>query len=195
MLVTKYSRDHCDEQAHVFERPFKWGHRLLLSVLIISSCDLLTPNRDPPTDPLSRTNPPLGDVTVKRDAFKVAQRTYKQQYASIYFLRLAVLKDYCVNACTDKWGGMTIAGQNAKHVDRVLDVRQGELGWVVGTVYMDLPLKPNVLEDLARDVRFPLSEFDWVLMFSISLRCHRQGRSILTRMEMCRSCLRMRVDG
>jgi DNA polymerase delta subunit 2 len=50
---------------------------------------------------------------------------------------------------------MTIAGQKAKHVDRVLDVRQGELGWVVGTVYMDLPLKPNVLEDLARDVRFP----------------------------------------
>jgi DNA polymerase delta subunit 2 len=47
---------------------------------------------------------------------------------------------------------MEIAGQKAKHVERVLDVRQGELGWVVGTVYMDLPLKPNVLEDLARDV-------------------------------------------
>jgi DNA polymerase delta subunit 2 len=47
---------------------------------------------------------------------------------------------------------MEIAGQKAKHVERVLDVRQGELVWVVGTVYMDLPLKPNVLEDLARDV-------------------------------------------
>ena len=47
---------------------------------------------------------------------------------------------------------MEIAGQKAKHVERVLDIRQGELGWVVGTVYMDLPLKPNVLEDLARDV-------------------------------------------
>lgn len=47
---------------------------------------------------------------------------------------------------------MEIAGQKAKHVERVLDVRQGELGWIVGTVYMDLPLKPNVLEDLARDV-------------------------------------------
>jgi DNA polymerase delta subunit 2 len=47
---------------------------------------------------------------------------------------------------------MEIAGQKAKHVERVLDVRQGELGWVVGTVYMDLPLKPNILEDLARDV-------------------------------------------
>ena len=109
-------------------------------------------DRDPPSEPLTRANPPLGDVTNKREAFTVAHRTYKQQYASIYFLRLAVLKDYCVNACSEKWSGMTIAGQKAKHVERVLDVRQGELGWVVGTVYMDLPLKPNVLEDLARDV-------------------------------------------
>ena len=57
-----------------------------------------------------------------------------------------------MNACVEKWGEMVIAGQKAKHVERVLEVRQGELGWIVGTVYMDLPLKPNVLEDLARDV-------------------------------------------
>jgi DNA polymerase delta subunit 2 len=101
---------------------------------------------------LKRANPPSGDVTIKREAFTVSRRTYKQQYASIYFLRLAVLKDYCVNACAEKWTEMEIAGQKAKHVERVLDVRQGELVWVVGTVYMDLPLKPNVLEDLARDV-------------------------------------------
>jgi DNA polymerase delta subunit 2 len=70
----------------------------------------------------------------------------------MYFLRLAVLKDYCVNACAQKWATLNIAGQQAKQIERVLDIRQGELGWVVGTIYMDLPLKPNVLEDLARDV-------------------------------------------
>jgi len=37
-------------------------------------------------------------------------------------------------------------------VDRVLDVRQGELSWVVGTIYMDMPLKPNVLDDLSKEV-------------------------------------------
>lgn len=37
-------------------------------------------------------------------------------------------------------------------VDRVLDVRQGELCWVAGTVYMDMPLKPNILEDISQDV-------------------------------------------
>lgn len=39
-----------------------------------------------------------------------------------------------------------------RRVDRVLDVRQGELCWVAGTVYMDLPMKPNILEDLSKEV-------------------------------------------
>jgi DNA polymerase delta subunit 2 len=108
--------------------------------------------REAPSEPLTRTNPPVGDVSIKREAFTVANRTYKQQYASMYFLRLSVLKDYCVNACSKKWATFNVAGQQAKQIERVLDIRQGELGWVVGTIYMDLPLKPNVLEDLARDV-------------------------------------------
>ncbi len=48
-----------------------------------------------------------------------------------------------------------IAGEIAKRVERVLDVRQGQLCWVVGTVYMDMPLKPNILEDISKDVRAP----------------------------------------
>lgn len=48
---------------------------------------------------------------------------------------------------------MQIAGEKVKRVDRVLDVRQGELCWVVGTIYMDMPMKPNILEDLSKDVR------------------------------------------
>ena len=39
-----------------------------------------------------------------------------------------------------------------KLVPRVLDVLKGQLCLVVGTVYMDMPLKPNVLEDIGRDV-------------------------------------------
>jgi len=122
---------------------------LCTSLIIFPNTDNV---RDAPSQPLQRETPRLGDVSVKREAFTVTNRTYKQQYASIYFLRLAILKNYCVKACAEKWSDLEIAGQKAKQVERVLDVRQGELGWVVGTVYMDLPLKPNVLEDLARDV-------------------------------------------
>lgn len=46
-----------------------------------------------------------------------------------------------------------LAGDKAKYVERVLDVRQGELCWVVGTVYMEMALKPNVLDDISKEVR------------------------------------------
>lgn len=45
-----------------------------------------------------------------------------------------------------------IGGEEAKKVHRVLDVRQGELCYVTGTVYMDMPLKPNILDDVSKDV-------------------------------------------
>lgn len=40
-------------------------------------------------------------------------------------------------------------------VPRVLDVEKSQLCYIIGTVYMDMPLKPNVLEDLGRDVGLP----------------------------------------
>jgi DNA polymerase delta subunit 2 len=41
-------------------------------------------------------------------------------------------------------------------VPRVLEVVKSKQCYIVGTVYMDMPLKPNILEDIARDVSFPL---------------------------------------
>lgn len=46
-----------------------------------------------------------------------------------------------------------LGGEKASFVERVLDVRQGQLCWVVGTVYMDMALKPNVLDDISKEVR------------------------------------------
>lgn len=43
------------------------------------------------------------------------------------------------------------------YVQRVLDVVKSQLCWILGTVYMDMPLKPNVLEDLGRDVSAQLN--------------------------------------
>lgn len=36
-------------------------------------------------------------------------------------------------------------------MNKLLDVEKGKLCFIVGTVYVDMPLKPNVLEDLARE--------------------------------------------
>jgi len=78
---------------------------------------------------------------------------YKQQFADIYFLRLAKIKPVVEEVAEAAWKGTEIGGEMAKRVERVLDVRQGELCWVAGTVYMDMPFKPNILDDVSQDVR------------------------------------------
>jgi hypothetical protein len=40
----------------------------------------------------------------------------------------------------------------AKYVDKLLDVEPGELCYFVGTVYMEMPLKPNVLDEVSLEV-------------------------------------------
>lgn len=71
----------------------------------------------------------------------------------MYFARLAQLKPAVEALAGEAWTGVEIAPglEKVRRVDRVLDVRQGELCWVAGTVYMDMPFKPNVLEDLGKE--------------------------------------------
>ncbi len=69
----------------------------------------------------------------------------------MYFLRLAMLKPAVEQIAEEAWSDIQIGGEKVRRVDRVLDVRQGELCWVAGTVYMDMPLKPNILDDISKD--------------------------------------------
>jgi DNA polymerase delta subunit 2 len=82
---------------------------------------------------------------------KGQERTYQHQFADMYFLRLAEIKPIVEQIAEAAWGDFEIAGETARRVERVLDVRQGELCWVVGTVYMEMPLKPNVLDDISKE--------------------------------------------
>ena len=79
------------------------------------------------------------------------QRHYQQQYADMYFARLAQLKPAVEQIASEAWEDFEIAGDQARRVDRVLDVRQGELCWVIGTCFMEMPLKPNVLDDIGKE--------------------------------------------
>ena len=76
---------------------------------------------------------------------------YLQQFGDMYFLRLAKLKPVLEEIAGEDWEDFEIAGEKAQQVERVLDVRQGQLCWVVGTIYMDMPLKPNILEDISKE--------------------------------------------
>lgn len=99
---------------------------------------------------LTRTHAPYNPLTTFHLP-RGENRHYQQQYADMYFARLAQLKPGVEQQASEAWSDFTIAGENAHRVDRVLDVRQGELCWVIGTCYMEMPLKPNVLDDLGKE--------------------------------------------
>lgn len=67
-------------------------------------------------------------------------------------MRLAKIKPAVEQVAAEAWDGTVVGDEPATKVDRVLDVRQGELCWVAGTVFMDMPLKPSILEDVSKDV-------------------------------------------
>ncbi|TPX07130.1 uncharacterized protein E0L32_010931 [Thyridium curvatum] len=78
-------------------------------------------------------------------------RQYQQQYGDMYFLRLTKIKPAVEEVAAAAFDDVVIAKHQATKVERVLDVRQGELCWVAGTVYMDMPLKPSILDDVSKD--------------------------------------------
>ncbi|KAI5924359.1 DNA polymerase delta subunit 2 [Camillea tinctor] len=79
------------------------------------------------------------------------EKSYQQQFADMYFLRLTKLKPAVEQIASAAWAETVIGGEPCKKAERVLDIRQGELCWVSGTVYIDMPLKPDILEDVSKD--------------------------------------------
>ncbi|KAG5438627.1 hypothetical protein PCANB_002733 [Pneumocystis canis] len=79
------------------------------------------------------------------------KRTYQQQYANIYFLRLVHIRPKIVHKAQEQWGDITIKEWKVKRASRLLDIIHGEICWVVGTVYIDSPLKPNILKDIKKN--------------------------------------------
>ncbi|KIJ69512.1 hypothetical protein HYDPIDRAFT_24347 [Hydnomerulius pinastri MD-312] len=107
-----------------------------------------------PSTPLTRCTSTLLPATANAPSFIIdaKNKSYKHQYSNIYFTRLAMLKKPVLERAKAKWKDLP---GKPMHVARVLDVVKSKLCWVLGTVYMDMPLKPNVLEDLGRDHSIP----------------------------------------
>ncbi|KAH9064318.1 DNA polymerase alpha/epsilon subunit B-domain-containing protein [Lactarius vividus] len=105
-----------------------------------------TPITRLPTSVLSLTN------LTPSFTIKSSDKSFKHQYANIYFVRLRLLREFIEKVAAKKWEHFP---GSPKLVPRVLDVLKGTVCFLVGTVYMDMPLKPNVLEDIGRDHSLP----------------------------------------
>ncbi|PCH38349.1 hypothetical protein WOLCODRAFT_149286 [Wolfiporia cocos MD-104 SS10] len=104
--------------------------------------------------PLCRPQTTLADRPANTPNFTLGSknRSYQHQYASIYFVRLQRLRKFVQARAKQRW--KDVAG-DPPFVRRMLEIVKGELCYIIGTVYIDMLLKPNVLEDIARDRSIP----------------------------------------
>ncbi|KAJ3371704.1 hypothetical protein GGF31_002683 [Allomyces arbusculus] len=103
---------------------------------------------DAASQPQTRTIANL-DLTASAP-FLLKDRTYTQQYANLYFSRLQKLRPHVVAAANRKWGSVMERG-TVRHVERVVDIRPKSTVWIVGTLFCEMPLKPNILDDIASE--------------------------------------------
>ncbi|GAB5589849.1 DNA polymerase delta small subunit Cdc1 [Umbelopsis nana] len=78
----------------------------------------------------------------------VKDQSFRQQYSNIYFIRLTKLRAAALEAARERWSALP---EKTEYVSKVLDIQAGKLCYIVGTVYMDMPLKPNILEDITKE--------------------------------------------
>ncbi|KIS67108.1 DNA-directed DNA polymerase delta subunit POL31 [Mycosarcoma maydis] len=125
--------------------------------------------------------PPSDEATAselsKAFLMPLGSRSYSKQYAQLYDYRLAYLKKRVLARAKSRWidnfdsffqsqsqplsqldssdagpsSNTVRMDEPPKFVDRILDVRQGDICYVVGNLYCAMPLKPDVLEDLTRE--------------------------------------------
>ncbi|KAF8606663.1 hypothetical protein BDV93DRAFT_553821 [Ceratobasidium sp. AG-I] len=76
------------------------------------------------------------------------EKNYAQQFDSVYSARLHQLRPTLIERSKEVWGKRK---EKPTHVPRVLDVVKGQLCYIIGTAYIEMPLKANVLDDIAKD--------------------------------------------
>jgi len=82
--------------------------------------------------------------------FRIEKLTFTHQFSQIYFARMTELSPIIDKSAQSRWS--SVKGTPFR-VNRILDVKPGELCYVIGTLYVDLLLKPNILQELSHDVK------------------------------------------
>ncbi|CAO1633055.1 unnamed protein product [Parajaminaea phylloscopi] len=85
----------------------------------------------------------------------LASRQYARQYAPLYDFRLRKLrKGRLLAKAKARWEDGEQGGA-VTHTPRILDVQTGRVTFVIGIIYVEMRLKPDVLQDLTREQYLP----------------------------------------
>jgi len=81
--------------------------------------------------------------------FLYKQHQYSAQYASLYYYRLKALQPDLLKTVEQRW----CVEEGLPIVDRILQLGVGTKCVVTGTLFKEMPLRPNILESYAKEVR------------------------------------------
>ena len=151
------------------EAPSIHNHHTSCLSLYIMAMELSVPEGEG----IKRPAAPYSSLSKLSGPFLIdpSTRSYKHQYSNMYFVRLVQLRPIVEERGGERWEGVRGAcflspdDLSVLIIDtrllgkppllpRILNLQRSQLCYIVGTIYLDMPLKPNVLEDMARDVSY-----------------------------------------
>ncbi len=88
------------------------------------------------------------DCRSVNERFVTQKRDMASQFADIYFVRLFKLKADLIEVAKSRWFSPE---SPVKICERILEAETGVRCILVGTIYKDMKLKPNILEELNRE--------------------------------------------
>ncbi|KAI8325201.1 hypothetical protein GQ54DRAFT_246234, partial [Martensiomyces pterosporus] len=98
----------------------------------------------------NRVQAATGEPAKHQGAFKIGRRTYEQQYADFYFVRLHTLKPSVLEQATKRWDQGD--GRRAiTYTPKVLNVEGNELTYIIGTLFIDAPAKASTLAEVSKE--------------------------------------------
>ncbi|KAF0463392.1 DNA polymerase alpha/epsilon subunit B-domain-containing protein [Gigaspora margarita] len=89
------------------------------------------------------------DMPTLNDELLIKEKIFRQ-YANLYYVRLLGLRTSVLNAAQKKWESI-LKPNTADTVNKILDVKFGVTCCIIGTVYMEMRLKPNILDDVTKE--------------------------------------------
>ncbi|CAG8442216.1 24166_t:CDS:10 [Gigaspora rosea] len=89
------------------------------------------------------------DMPTLNDELLIKEKIFRQ-YANLYYVRLLGLRASVLNAAQKKWESI-LKPNTADTVNKILDIKFGVTCCIIGTVYMEMRLKPNILDDVTKE--------------------------------------------
>ena len=80
------------------------------------------------------------------------RRTYDSQFNQIYNQRVKSLKSRVMKMASSKWKKETINDVPVVYSNKILDVKNSTPCYIIGTVFMDMKYKPNILKEVSENM-------------------------------------------